>query len=571
MTKTKNQKAKKNSESTKLNQIVKYEHKEDVRIGKMEQQLTQLTDQLTPKVKKSVKHVKVRTTAPSGLAKEVIQYVKRLVMQMQNPEFMSKIAPGCQGVPDPCVGASDYTHTFTTIVDLELEVPAGGDFQILVRPQMLGQVVVSGVSSNTTNAADSTPTSLPDITINISLVAKGTSGSASIRINPNYLPGKGFLILYSLGNDSSAPTRTNSLPFSASTGDLVFATKRSQTKAGDAFYLETGTGTPFTTSTDLRLMSTLFATANGANVVRVVLFGSANPVPSFDSTDTIILSANSTAQSNLLTNAVSAKDLSPYQSLWIGAFNTSAFDVEVMNISLSFHNAAVVDAGSALPGMGYGFAFDATVPSPTWKGAVLVSETLLLQLRNATLTSGGDVAGVVANLDPTEQAGTIDYANIVKRMGAYEGNLKDGVYAFWLPKSYESWHTYKQIDSANLAADDNCIIVAGRVPTESTNTILHARVFSVFQVITQERNYNPVKDSYMCPGIPLSEYESIVMAVLSQVPQVTCNPSHAQWTEWIAKMKTYGNRAGEIITIFGKIAATGVQFASILGTVLAAL
>jgi hypothetical protein len=528
-------------------------------------------------MEKMLKSIKSEIGREGTLSVQQRKDIEALIVQMQNPEAVYNARGAISGVPDPVAGAGDAKYTNTTVVDIELSVNStDGNFNVVVSPDFDRHVAVSGCS-----AATPTTTSQDGGYVS-SYVAPGTADAMDVRKSSSFMPGSGSYVIQKGGGSSNLAKRT--IPMIIKFGDLTFVTKETvDPNTGEVgYYIDCASGnTPFTGAATYAaiLGGATFEqwTATGQGNLRLVSSGQSPPA--FDGSDTTLL----TAGNQFLANGgnrefaqASANLTLPttVKSLYLQITNlTATYDYSLESLYLKFSNANAVTGGAPLPSDGCAYIFPAKKVKPgTWQRVRLVSCSALLQNRSAELVKGGNVVGDLLLLDPTQLATTANYTGISERAFSYAGDLAKGAYGFWLPTNLASWQRWRPVEAPVFTDSVNSIVFAGNAPQVADGggniiqTTLHCRVFAVWEVCTSDRQYNPARKSYVPTGVDMGELETAIFMMLGEVPKVTCNPTHEQWTRWLATMKNGALKGAAAVKKYGPYAmkAAGLLSAMIL-------
>lgn len=500
--------------------------------------LTKKLDALETQVKKSHITISVESKA----------FLKMLIAQMQNPEAVDLMGKAI-GIPDP-EAQSLNTYLRSAVIDLELNPDSGGEFQIMFNPNIRNCLHVSGVTlgdQSTTNSASSATSA----DIFLVYAPPDSHGSNDVRISPSYVPGTGCFVLYK-GAAYTVFSSLATVPLTFKSGDIMTVTKSIIIYPAINSYYWVNNGS-FLTGVTANMTATIAQTVISGNM-KVALFGSTSEPPTFDpAVDTALVTSTITT-GDILSWSMNATNLTTYKTFWIGWSNNTTYQNTVLTMNLSFNGLTPINDADTLVGDGSTFSYDAfDIGDDDIEQCRLVSASVLLQNRTPKILAGGNEAEIMQHASPPEIASNSTYAGMTEEHQSHVGDLANGMYAYWTPTSWEDWKLWKDPGDNNLISEENTIVIAGQAPIseEGINTVLHVRVYMLWQLITYDRKFNPTQKTYMPPGIPIGELETILYAGLGMVPKCTCNPKHTDITEFILNIKKTGKSGYKVLKQLG--------------------
>jgi len=513
--------------------------------------LNRRIDELSKEISRLKKEQHKEGDEMSNSARE---HIKMLIAQMQNPEAVDTMGR-LQGCPDPAAESLNTTLR-TAVIDLELNPDSGGEFQVIFIPNVRGTVSVSGVTLGDQSTVDTAASSTEaDIYNEYSVPTQNYAND--VRRSPTYVPGAGCYVLYgSATYQVYNPYAT--IPLTFGNGDITTSTKMVDLPAGNqspftSSYYWSNDGS-FGTTVATTVTFTTYSAVTTAAAVGLAMYGSTATVPTFNpAIDTQLWTVSNPAASTVTTGVATATNYSAYKSFWLGWKNTSGFQNTVRSLTLTYTGLTAVSNATTLVGTGSAFSYDAFETDPAYEDVRLVSASVLLQNRTSNLLAGGNVAEIMQHASLQDIASNTTYRGVTEEHQSHVGNLKDGIYAFWQPTSWEDWRKWKDPDEANLINQENTIVITGQAPTDDlgTATILHVRVYMIWQIITYDRKFNPQRKTYCNPDIPIGEYESIIYGALADVPECTCNPKHDDVTKFILNVKKVGKHGYKALKQLG--------------------
>jgi len=529
--------------------------KESAHIERLERRINELSKEISRIAKEA------KNNNSEELPSSAREHIKMLIAQMQNPEAIDEMGR-VQGIPDPAAESLNTTLR-TAVIDLELKPDSGGEFQVVFIPNVRGTVSVSGVTLGDQSTVD-TAASGGEADIYNEYSVPTQNYANDVRKSPTYVPGAGCYVLYGAATYGVFSIYAT-VPLTFSNGDITTSTKMTDLPAGNqspssSAYYWTNDGS-FGAAVITAMTFTTYLNVVTAADVQVALYGSTATIPTFNPAIDTQIAIASNAANGMSGNSVSAAtNLSTYKSFWIGWKNSSLKQNTVRSLTIVFTGLTAVTNATTLVGAGSAFSYDAFETDPKYEDVRLVSASVLLQNRTSNLLAGGNVAEIMQHASLQDIASNTTYKGVTEEHQSHVGNLKDGIYAFWQPTSWEDWRQWKDPDESNLINQENTIVITGQAPTDElgTQTILHVRVYMIWQIITYDRKFNPTRKTYCNPEIPIGEYESIIYGSLADVPECTCNPKHDDVTRFILNMKKvgkHGYKAMKQLGVWGAYAA----------------